>query len=222
MARRTFRVSRHGLTACPGCGTHIRIDSADWRQTVCPFCDAELLAKAPPGLRAPGRAGLLAAGLLSLGIAACDDGGGSGDVGVDPADVAVDGGLGDMGPDDLGPDDDMDPAEPDLGEEDAEVDMELAPDFGLQPEYGKPADDFGVEQDMELAPDFGGQPEYGGPPPDFGPPMDAEVDEAVALPPYGIPPQEDLGPPSTRDAEVDAEEPVPVPLYGVPPQPEEA
>lgn len=213
MARRTFRVSRHGLTACPGCGTHIKIDTADWRQTICPFCDAELLAQSGPG-RVPGRAGILAAGLLSLGLAACDDDMGPADAGTDPVDVAVDGGLGDSAPD-------MDPAEPDMGEDDmGDADMELAPDFLAQPEYGKPADDFGVEFDMEPAPDFGGQPEYGGPPPDFGAEVDAEVDQMVALPPYGIPPQEDMGPPSTQDAEVDPEEPVPVPLYGVPPQPE--
>lgn len=220
MARRTYRVSRYGLTACPGCAAHIKIDGDDWRRTVCPFCDAALVAReAPPG-RIPGRAGLLTAGLFSLSLAACDDTDSSGEDAGGGADVMVDGALADMAPEpDMAPEDDM-AVEPDMG---PEPDMQLAPDFGGQPEYGKPADDFGVEPelDMQPAPDFGGQPEYGGPPPDFdmGPPT--EPDQAVPAPLYGIPPMFDAAPPSS-DAEVDAEEPVPVPLYGVPPQEEEA
>ncbi len=224
MARRTYRVSRHGLTACPGCGTHIKVDTTDWRETVCPFCDAALLAKAPAVGRVPGRAGLLAAGLLSLSLAACDDDGVVDDMGPD---VAVDAAMGDMDPE---PEPDMGAVEPDMAPEvDAAPDMQLAPDFGPQPEYGKPVDDFGVEPDMapeadmQLAPDFGPQPEYGGPPPDFDMGPQPQQDMELPAPLYGIPPMEpDQGPPSTQDAEVDQGEPVPVPLYGVPPQEEEA
>lgn len=212
MARRTFRVSRQGLTACPACGAHIKIADTDWRQTICPFCDAQLLAARPVAPRVGGRAGVLAAGLLSLGIAACDD------VSEDPTGM---GGMGGTG----GVAGMMSDAEPDMaGDADvmAEADMEVAPEFGLQPEYGKPADDFGpgdMKVDMEVAPEFGVQPEYGKPPddadvppPDMGP--DAEVDAEVILPPYGIPPQEDMGTDQPDEA-------VPAPLYGAPPQGEE-
>lgn len=219
MARRTFRVSRYGLTACPGCGTHMKVDPGDWKSTVCPFCDAELLATEARSPRVGGRAGMLAAGFLSLTLAACDDGGTESDVGVDTPDTQVDGMMvdDDAGPD-MGDEVDMGPVEPDMGDE---VDMEPAPEFGIQPEYGKPPDDFGVEDDMaveadmEVAPDFGGAPEYGGPPPD----MDAGPTEDMAvLPPYGIPPMEDSGTPSTEDMETDSA--VAVPLYGIPPQEE--
>jgi len=65
-----IRVSRHGLTCCPGCKSHIKLED-ELAQVSCPFCGSSLLA-APGG--APkvsfGRKGrsLLAASLLGAAM----------------------------------------------------------------------------------------------------------------------------------------------------------
>lgn len=81
---RKIKVSRHGLTRCPSCLSHIQL-AADARLTACPFCEASLLATPEPavgklgtliqGALATGRSGLLAASLLglSVGVGACAD-----------------------------------------------------------------------------------------------------------------------------------------------------
>lgn len=81
---RKIKVSRHGLTRCPACLSHIQL-AADARLTTCPFCEASLLATPEPavgklgsliqGALATGRSSLLAASLLglSVGVGACAD-----------------------------------------------------------------------------------------------------------------------------------------------------
>jgi hypothetical protein len=78
MARK-IKVSRHGLTRCPACQAHIQV-AADASATTCPFCLAALASTPEPVSALPsllrsalstGRSGLLAAGLLSLSVAAC-------------------------------------------------------------------------------------------------------------------------------------------------------
>lgn len=175
-------VSSSGFTKCSQCGVHIRANEA------CPFCQA----------RRPGRGGVLAAGLLSVGLTttACDD---EDDKEPTPDDAqAVDGQSADAA-------------------EDA-----LAPDLGGQPLYGIPADVGPPPVDMSPPePDMAVMPLYGGPPdaavpdanvmPPYGIPPDAgPTPDSGIVPPYGIPPEDAAVPP------VDME--VPVPLYGIPPQ----
>jgi hypothetical protein len=79
MARKV-PVSRHNLTVCPRCEAHIQV-AADMRDTVCPFCQAALVAApvarvmsgALRGALSTGRSGLLAAGLLGLSVSACTE-----------------------------------------------------------------------------------------------------------------------------------------------------
>lgn len=223
------RVSKQGLSGCPSCGQHVKLESA-WRETVCPFCDT-LITKAAKQRAFPGRGGLLAASLLSVGLVGCDsedpepvndagnttDGGGAGGMG---------GMGGAMEPD---PQPAPEPAvQPLYGEPDPQPAPEPAgmPEYGIPPEpepNPEPPSDAGVDAavdatvDMALAPDAGPMPEYGAPPvePDGG-----------EVPLYGIPPMQDAGvaqdaePPEEDAASSDPDmaEPMPVPLYGIPPE----
>lgn len=217
----TRRVSKHGLSGCPSCGQHVKLEDV-WRETVCPFCNT-LITKPTKARAFPGRGGLLAASLLSVGLIGCDkdpdpspDAGMGGAGGVGGAGGA--GGAGGMaGAGGMDPQPAPEPAvQPLYGEPDPMPAPEPAP----MPEYGEPPmPDMGIEVDMALAPDGGDVPEYGIPPmPDAGLQMDMAVaPDAGIMPEYGAPPVEpDAG---TSDAAPDADpEPAPAPLYGIPPE----
>ena len=177
------RVSRHGLTTCPGCRAHIRL-AAEVRQTVCIFCGTELIPSSviQSAMRTVadvvryGRGGLIAASLLGASVLpGCDE---------DPNTGAVDAGA-EAQPVYGVPADVMDDADV---MNDSSADAQN--DFGA-PLYGLPAD---MIQDVQIdvAPDPGPQPEYGVPPDAFPTDaqdtVDADVDDVPVLPPYGIPP----------------------------------
>ena len=63
---KVINISVHGLTPCPHCQRHLRV-AADWRESVCPFCEKTLLEPNTPahGPVRRRRASLLAAGLVS-------------------------------------------------------------------------------------------------------------------------------------------------------------
>jgi hypothetical protein len=228
----TRRVSKHGLSGCPSCGNHVKLEAV-WRETVCPFCNA-LITK-PGKLRAfPGRGGLLAASLLSVGLIGCDkdpdpspDAGMGGAGGVGGAGGAG-GAGGKAGAGGMDPQPAPEPAVQPLYGEPAPM---PAPEPAPMPEYGEPpmggAGGVGGEPmggmggggEPEPAPEGGAVPEYGIPPmPDAGVQMDMAVaPDAGIMPEYGAPPVEpDAG---TSDASPDADpEPAPAPLYGIPPE----
>lgn len=150
-----IRVSRTGLTRCPGCKTHIKV-AIELTQTVCPFCATSLVAPAGPvaGLMARSRGALLAATLLaSPGLAAClgsGTTGGGADAATDAAaDVVADiinaPAYGEPAPQDI--------TAPDDTTSDTAMDVEVVEDVGPVAEYGMP-------------PDAGFAPEYGMPPED--------------------------------------------------------
>lgn len=70
--KKLVRVSRLGLTTCPGCACHIQLAEVA-KETTCPFCGSSLLEAASPSatsrLLKPLGSGLLAIALL--GIPAC-------------------------------------------------------------------------------------------------------------------------------------------------------
>ena len=79
---RRIKVTRHGLTTCPSCTSHIRV-AAVLSETSCPFCGTALSVSAVEdkgGLLQSltssiiaGRSSLLVASLLSMGgMAACE------------------------------------------------------------------------------------------------------------------------------------------------------
>ena len=65
---KVFKISKHGLTCCPGCDRHIYAAAA-WRETVCPFCQAPLVRDAASAATPSRRAGRLAVGLMSAALA---------------------------------------------------------------------------------------------------------------------------------------------------------
>ncbi len=72
MARRKIRISRQSLARCPGCGRHAKV-TTPLREARCDFCDT-LLIEVLGAKRSRGRRGAaVAAGLLTLGMAACDE-----------------------------------------------------------------------------------------------------------------------------------------------------
>ncbi len=220
-----LHVSRHGLTPCPTCKTHIQVAAAP-AETRCVFCGTAVApgasGDATSGLGrflSQGRSSLLAASMLGLGtIAACDT--------EEGAAVAEDGFVSDapvgdvygLPPDafegDLKQPDDSEAetSEPDASQPDAAK----QPDVPDAPMYGLPPDVYGPDAD---------QPDASS--------ADAIEDVAVAdegplpQPLYGLPPIEDAGP--THDVRDDADEDaaedatqgkddiVFMPLYGLPP-----
>ena len=195
--KKVYRVSRCGLTRCPECARHIFL-AENWTETDCSFCDAHLVAHAPP-VQPPAlqrvrstRSGLIAAGLMSLsiGAAACtQDDDGKTDAGM----MAVDA---EMTSDASAQTDGM------MIESDAAlpqplygaVALDASPEPEPQPEYGAPPlEDMGVEIDM--APEPEPQPEYGAPPvsEDAGVEIDAAPDPGPQ-PEYGAPPEGDTEP----------------------------
>lgn len=157
MAKR-IRVSRQGLTPCPGCHTHIKL-SAQVEETSCPFCQTTILVEAAPsGVLALARSlagsksGLLAASLFGLSLAACagtpdnnnnnNDGQIVQDASPDSPNQALYGAI---------------PAD--------RVATEPAPDQNTQPLYGAVPPDAG-EVSQEPTPDGQNQSLYGLPAPD--------------------------------------------------------
>lgn len=69
-----MHISRHGLTSCPSCLSHIRV-SPNAGETTCPFCDAKITAEAPALGRVLrlSRSGLLAASLLAAPLVGCTE-----------------------------------------------------------------------------------------------------------------------------------------------------
>ena len=67
--KKIVKVSRHGLTTCPGCACHIQLAEIP-KETECPFCGTSLLETAKPSattrLLQPLGSGLLAVALLGL------------------------------------------------------------------------------------------------------------------------------------------------------------
>lgn len=81
-----IRVSRSGLTRCPGCKVHVKL-AAKTTDTVCPFCETSLTqgGASISALLSRSRGTLLAASLLaSTALGACAD-----DEGSSPSDVSV-------------------------------------------------------------------------------------------------------------------------------------
>jgi hypothetical protein len=210
-----IRISRHGLTGCPACARHFRVD--DVATDTCPFCGAALSAAARAAAARPtllgrlarfGQTGnALAASLIAAGL-------GSACIEADQptADATSDTTGGDTAPD----------ANP--------ADTDPTPDIPIQPLYGGPPPD-AVEPGEDVIP----QPEYGMPMPDVidpsedtqiqplygGPPADIvePAEDIVPQPEYGMP-MPDVTDPNDKDAgpsDVDQGDAVPVPLYGLPP-----
>lgn len=127
-------VSRHQLTECPSCQAHIRV-ADKVAETTCPFCDAvlgqALAQRARPSLGSISRTSLMAGALLGLSvIPGCDDG-------DDPQPQPVYGVPADVIVSDAASDSQPAP----LYGEPADIQVDTAPDFGPQPEYGVPAPD---------------------------------------------------------------------------------
>jgi len=174
-----IRISRHGLTRCPTCTSHIRVEGS-LDDTHCPFCDSSFPTSWFAGKPSPGKGtsslsrAILMASMLGLPFAGCGDGGTpSNDT---AADVAYDPG---MQPAYGVPMDMIDPAPDDVPQQEYGIPMDLigpAPDEGQQPEYGAPMDiveppdtssqaAYGIPMDMvEPSPDEGFEPDYGLPP----------------------------------------------------------
>lgn len=190
MSRDRF-ISRHRLSPCPSCLSHIKVQEDDWRRTLCPFCGAPFGATRPgpkPDLLQAlhavqqGTSGLVAASLLGLSLTACEaDTGllepGQSDTGAQASN--------DPGPTDLGPAfDDASAADANL----ADVGWIDAADPVPGPEYGKP------------------------------PIADAGFADAEEPPPiadYGLPPILDAG--ANDTAPTDGEDAPIGLLYGIPP-----
>ena len=65
---KTIRVTRQGLTQCPQCQQHIKL-AGDIEETVCPFCQAELVTgtlEATTSKSSLGKRGLMAGSVLGL------------------------------------------------------------------------------------------------------------------------------------------------------------
>lgn len=129
---RQLHVTRHGLTACPGCNTHIRV-ADNPIDTVCPFC-AVALKDVISGTKAlwlgrvtqAGRGRVVAASLLGLGgMAACFATFAPVYGGPPPVDDVV---MSDTGQD--------------AGQQPTAdtIEIDTAPDAEPQPEYGIPSD----------------------------------------------------------------------------------
>jgi len=153
-----IRISRHGLTRCPSCTSHIRV-AASLDETQCPFCDSSFPTSWFAEKERPGKGtsslsrAILMASMLGLPFAGCgDDGKKGGDSGADvaadqigqplygiPMDWYEDGNTGDAGTSDAGADAVIDQTfQPPYG---IPMDMvEPAPDEGFAPEYGLPPD----------------------------------------------------------------------------------
>ena len=190
-----IRISKLGMTPCPACRTHVKVQDKD---AVCPFCGAQLDTTGTPRMALGGRSGALAAGLLSLGIVACDDdtADGGGDDAVARDANTQDGASGE--PDTGGAVDAMDA--PDV----AEADMILpAPLYGIAPvDGGRPAGD--------------AAPQDASPADATVPDASSEQDAEMAVPLYGIRPAEAGG--IVQDAALEPDLGlVPVPLYGIAP-----
>ena len=91
----SIKVSRDGLTRCPSCGAHIQT-AEPLEATSCPFCHTSLVRalQVASHRRGPlnhllgtGRSAVIAASLLGLPAAACDDGDSNT---VDTTDVVAD------------------------------------------------------------------------------------------------------------------------------------
>ena len=147
---RKVKITRHGLTACPGCHAHIRV-AENLADTVCPFCATAL----KDAIRSTGgsalsrvvkasRSGLVAASILGIGgMSACTN---SEPVPGPPADTIVPDAAHDAMP------------QPEYGmPADITIPSDTQKDAGPQPAYGIPADTLSPD----TAPDAGPQPEYG-------------------------------------------------------------
>lgn len=209
---RRIKVSRAGLTRCPGCGSHIKL-SADVKDTACPFCGVILVVGLTPESfqrtlldsardMMIGRSGIITASLFGITTAM-----GCGDEAADkpPPDV---------------------------------IEVE---DSNAEPVYGAPPD-MDVVQDVVDDPPpedvYGAPPDTK----DTAEPADVQPDvpDVPALPPYGIPPEDISEPEDTADEDTadndtadtaddkadatvdevtteDAGDPSPTPLYGAPP-----
>jgi hypothetical protein len=201
-----IRISRHGLTECPSCRQHIRVDD-DIAQTSCPFCDESLIDALKNGtsVQLP-QTSMMAASLLSLGlaVASCD----SGRQMVQPVYGA--------------------PSPPaDSGT--------AAPDANAAVDTGAAAVDAGTDPDADIIINDAGHATDAGAIDTGVINRDAAMrEDAAPIPPYGIPPEPDSGEPPQRDAQViidagstrdalvreDAKVdsgPAVTPLYGLPP-----
>lgn len=144
--KRIVRVSRQGLTECPGCHAHVKTEE-ELTLTHCPFCETSLLARdQAQGVMgvarkfAGSKTGLLAATLFGASLVACSPGPGNNDGNVSK-EATPDAGVAPM----YGL-----PAEPAT---------EQAPDGGNNAMYGLPA-----EPVRETMPGEPNQAAYGLPP----------------------------------------------------------
>ena len=158
--KKHYTVSRHNLTNCPSCMTHITPSGVD--SLACPFCGAEIHfeQEAAPStfggnvmsaLKTSRSAALAAMLGASLSMAAC----GPGEPEPDPdmgeeADMPMNQALYGV------PAVDMNEDGADMGSSEPDMPMD-------QPLYGAPAMDMGEEEDMPIA-----EPAYGVPPQDMG------------------------------------------------------
>ena len=139
-----IRVSRHGLTKCPGCNHHVKLHTLG-EPPQCPFCDRPLAARETTSgllrLAVSGRSALIAASLFaSSGLVACADDSSS----SSPTDTAAD----------TATDTAADTAA------DTVMDVEIIEDIGPVAEYGMPPDAgeqpaYGIPADVSEAPLYG-------------------------------------------------------------------
>ena len=222
----TIRISRQGLTRCPGCRAHIKV-AAKVHETTCPFCDTNLSQAYGATENDPltgakrvfpvGRA-MLAASLLGLpGLTGCSD---------TPPPPTDNGSVSDVQSDvpaalygmpaDMVQTEDI-PAQPLYGEppEDVPQVEDIVEDAGEQDFpmalYGMPADwvEPGVDAGEDVMEDAGAD-------------MVEDVTEDIVIQPlYGIPMDDVMEPEDTAEdvAEDTVEEKdiLPLPLYGTPP-----
>ncbi len=201
---RKIRVSRNGLTQCPGCAAHIKMATI-LAETTCPFCNANLstLKDETKGFLQSmsdsvmtGRSALIAASLM--GLTAC--GNTSSTVDTIQKDTVVE---------DI----------PNVQPYGIPPDITVEPDIPPQPPYGIPPDDIVEPEDTATPkdtaePDIPPQPPYGIPPDDIQePPEPTDTSDASS--------SDDASDATAKDIKK-ADAPLPAPVYGAPPSPKDA
>jgi len=123
--------SRHGLTRCTACRTHIRAEERP-SLTTCPFCGANL-HRSTRGFSLPtGRGGVLAASLFALSAAGCGGDGAEEPATVEPADDTA----GDDTSSNDGPSND-DPADDQYADDPVDDNTAVA-EYGIAPPADEP------------------------------------------------------------------------------------
>ena len=211
---RKIRVSRNGLTQCPGCAAHIKMATI-LAETTCPFCNASLstlkdetksFLQSMSDSVMTGRSALIAASLM--GLTACGNTSSTADT-IQKDTVVED--IPNVQPYGIPPDI--------LFEDTNEPSDIVEPDIPAQPPYGIPPDDIVEPEDTATPkdtaePDIPPQPPYGIPPDDIQePPEPADTSDASN--------SDDASDATAKDIKK-ADAPLPAPVYGAPPSPKDA